>query len=600
VTSTDISLRGIWSELKPAVAERRKSTVAALCALAFLGLSQALSLVLIKGFVKALIGSSERQTYGLQELLPPDFLRVVRVSPDYQVARSDLAVFVPVAIIGAGLMMSAALYYYQYHQQVVSMYVAKFLRERLFARILSFRYGRIVQRSPGVWMSVIMNDIMFLQNRLSDLLTALFKDMVIVFSCFAFLIFAHPPTALVLAVLAPVIALGMGRTGKRIARFAEKFQSELAKIASIVLNIRERFEFVRAQHGEKRELAWFRASNDAYYRMIRKSILIRSAFAPVMELVGFLLFAALVWAVGRGYWLTLTPELMLQFFGAVGLMLRPLREIGEQLSRLQESRGAMAECLALLREHVEAESVSVAVSAGGTASLSLKNIAAGYDGKTVFSASDLVLRPGRSVAIVGASGSGKSTLIKTLAGLIRPVTWDGNVSWSEFAAMTSLVSQDPFLFDDTVRANLIYGTEGETPSDQDILAGLRLVKLAEGNTSAVNLDGHFRALGTNLSGGQIQRLVIVRALLRRKKFILLDEATSAVDAMTEEEITRALTSRCAGGDIGLVAVTHRLEWLSLYDEIWFVESGRITAAGSLDQMRGHAGFSTFLARGPGD
>lgn len=598
MTSTDISLRGIWFELKPAVVARKKSLAAALCALAFLGLSQALFLVLIKGFVKALLSSAERQAYGLQELLPPDFLRFVRVSPDYQVARADLAVFVPVAIIGAGLIMAAALYYYQFHQQVVSMYVAKYLRERLFARILAFGYSRIVSRSPGAWMSVIMNDIMFLQNRLSDLLTALFKDVVIVASCFVFLIFAHPPTAMVLAVLAPFIAFGMGRTGKRIARFAEKFQSELAKIASIVLNIRERFEFVRAQHGEARELAWFRSSNDNYYRMIRKSILIRSAFAPVMELVGFVLFAALLWAVGKGYWLALTPELMMQFFAAVGLMLRPLREIGEQISRLQESRGALADSLSLLRESIAADFGVAARVAGGEAGLSLKSIAAGYDGKTIFSAGGLAIRPGRSVAIVGASGSGKSTLIKTLAGLIRPISWDGSTGWSEFAAATSLVSQDPFLFDDTVRANLVYGTEGASPSDQEILACLRLVKLAEGNTSFINLDGHFRALGTNLSGGQIQRLVIVRALLRRKKFILLDEATSAVDALTEEEITRALTGRCAGGDIGLVAVTHRLEWLSLYDEIWFVESGRIAAAGSFNQLKSHAGFAAFLARGP--
>lgn len=600
MTSPETSLRAIWLELKPAVAARKNAVLAGLSALVFLGLSQAIFLLLIKGFVKALFSSAAQPAFALSELLPPDFLRVVRVPPGMQVARSDLAIFVPLAIIAAGLLMSVALYFYQYNQQAISMYVARYLREKIFERILALDYARVAQRSPGSWMSVIMNDIMFLQNRFSDLLTALFKDTVVIVSCFFVLLYIHLPTALVLALLAPFIAFGMGRTGKRIARFAEKFQAELARIAAIVLNIRERFEFIRAQRGEARELDWFRTSNDSYYRMIRKSILIRSAFAPMMELVGFVIFAALVWAIGAGYWLTLTPELLMQFFVAVGLMLRPLREVGEQISRLQETRGAMAESLALLREKSEHPAAVLEPRAAGPAmSRVLVNaVTTGYGDKAVFTAADLAFGCGRSIAVVGSSGSGKSTLIKTLAGLIKPIEWKSEISWEEFAVGTSLVSQDPFLFDDTIRANLTYGLGGALPSDEEINACLRLLRLSGMDTPEIKLDQHFRALGANLSGGQIQRLVIARALLRRKKYILLDEATSAVDAGSEEEITRALTGMSRDGTIGLIAVTHRLEWLALYDEIWFVESGKIAAAGSLSRIKSHPGFALLLANEP--
>ena len=595
MTAADISLKNIWQELRPAVTSQKSSLIVGAVALAFLGLSQALFLLLIKGFIKALFSSAERTSIPIGELLPHELLRAVTVPLDFPLARADLAIAVPAAIIAAGLLMSVALYYYQYNQQAISMFVAKYLRERLFSRILSLDFSRIAGRSAGQWMSVIMNDIMFLQNRFSDLLTALFKDTVVIVSCFFVLLFIHFPTALVLLAIAPFIAFGMGRTGKRIARFAEKFQGELARISSIVLNIRERFEFIRAQHGEQRELGWFKRSNTAYYLMIRKSILIRSAFAPMMELVGFVIFAALVWGVGAGYWQSLTPALLMQFFVAVGLMLRPLREVGEQVSRLQETRGAMAECLALLRMRAEDLAPEQTILGSEVKKIVVNELAGGYGRMPVFQGERLTFEVGRSLAIVGPSGSGKSTLIKTLAGLVAPMAWDSSTPWSSFASSTSLVSQEPFLFDDTVRANLLYGLAGVIPNDAMLKDALRQVKL---DTESIDLDAHFRALGTNLSGGQIQRLVIARSLLRQKRFLLLDEATSAVDAAAEESITRALTSMSRDGSIGLIAITHRLEWLSLYDEIWFLEAGRIVARGPLAELKTLDNFCAFLSSGP--
>lgn len=596
VSTTDASLRRIWFEIKPAFVSRKTSLVAAGISLAFLGLSQAMFLLLIKGFVKALFEDSARLAVPAGELLPSELLRVFSISVDYQIARADLAIFVPVAIIGAGLLMSIAMYFYQYHQQAIAMFVAKYLRERIFSRILTFDFYRIAARSAGEWMSVIMNDIMYIQNRLSDLLTALLKDTVIIISCFTALIFIHPPTALVIALIAPFIAFGMGRTGKRIAKFAEKFQKELAKIASIVLNIRERFEFIRAQGGEMRELQWFKRSNDAYYKMIRKSILIRSAFAPMMELFGILLFAGVIWAIGSGRWAQMTPEHLMQFFAAIAVMMRPLREIGEQISRLGETRGAMAANLRILQEtngRMQRQEPAHAVTESFS-NIAIVNVSAGYGEKVAFSFDDLAIRKGQSIAVVGPSGSGKSTLIRVLAGLIEPKSWDASLTWDEFSVLTSLVSQEPFLFDDTIRANLLYGLVEPFPQDAELKRYLDRLKIT-GPASEISLDSRFRTLGTNLSGGQIQRLVIARALLRKKSLLLLDEATSAVDPAAEEDITRFLTDMCKAGGIGLVTITHRLEWLALYDEVWFVDGGRVLLKGAYHELLQHEIFRSFIA-----
>lgn len=606
MTSQIYSPRKVWLEIKPAVVSQKPALIVGFCSLLLLGLSQAMFLLLIKGFIKALFTHDGAGSIAVGELLPRGLISTFGGSLDAQISYAVLAVVVPVAIIIAGLVMSLALYFYQYSQQALSMYVAKFLRERVFSQILGMAYGRIAAKSPGDWMSVIMNDIMFLQNRLSDLLTALFKDSVVILSCYAVLLYIHLPTAIILALLSPFIALGMGRTGKRIARFAENFQRELANISAIVLNLRERFEFIRAQHGEARELSWFRTANSAYYLMIRKSILIRSAFAPAMELLGFVIFAGLVWGIGSGHWLDVTPELLMQFFIAIGLMLRPLREVGEQVSRLQETLGAMTSCLRLLSEgdfsgaepQPSLPNSSQPLVNQSVKKFSLKSVEFGYGGSSVFSAKDLNFSVGKSIAVVGASGSGKSTLIKTLAGLLPPIVWQSEVDWSQISGCTSFVSQEPFLFDDSIRANLLYGITANIPTDQELLDTLEKVNLVEQIKNANGgLDAHFRALGANLSGGQIQRLVIARALLRGKSFLLLDEATSAVDAEAERGINKFLTETCQKNQIGLLVVTHRLEWLAMYDEIWFVDAGKIVARGTLADLMAVDSFRNFSLTG---
>ena len=104
-----------------------------------------------------------------------------------------------------------------------------------------------------------------------------------------------------------------------------------------------------------------------------------------------------------------------------------------------------------------------------------------------------------------------------------------------------------------------------------------------------------RAIGANLSGGQVQRLVIARALLRHKLVLLLDEATSAIDARTERDITERLVAACRSAGLALLAVTHRLSWLALYHEVWFVEDGRLQLRGRHEDLLGHARYAAYCA-----
>ena len=592
--------------LAPLMAQRQR-LLGILVSLLVLSASQALFLLLVKGFIKALFQSSGVSQFSLLDLLPEKSAKWLPQLSDVTISATNLAVAVPISILLAGLTKSLATYLYQVNQQGLALYLAKNYRERLFRALVSLPFVEICKRPVGAWMSLIMNDVLLLQSRFSDILTSLVRDSVAVIGCFAILIIVHWPSALVLGLLSPMIAFGMGRTGKRIAKFAEIYQRELSRIAAAILDFRSRFDFIRSQQGESVERASFNLINLNYYRMIRRSIMVRSAFAPVLEFVGFCVFAGAVYAIGHGYLGNFTPELMLQFFVALGLLLRPLREIGEQLARYHETKGALTSSIKVFEAMVVNTQHDPDYFAGTTSSavthnvIKLDEIKAGMDGQCRFTGRHLELSSGKAVAIIGPSGSGKSTFLKTLAGLAHPITWRSDLNWGEFARQVSMVSQEPFLFEDTLRENLIYGLEkDQIPTEAEIWQALATVNIADEVKSwPLGLMTLLRAIGSNISGGQLQRLVIARAILRRRAFWLLDEATAAVDVRSERDITQRLIDTSRREKKLMLAVTHRLTWLSAFDQVWFVEDGQVTMIGPHDELLKRPRYRDYVAASGG-
>lgn len=584
--------------LQPLQAQKQR-LLAIILALATQALAQGLLLIMVKGFTTALFGQTQSKVVLLAELLPPKALKFMPYLANLSMARADLALLVPALIFGAGMGKALATYVYQLHQQALALLLAKNYRDHLFKALLSLSYAQFRRRQTGEWMSVLMNDVMVLQTRFSDILTGLVRDSVAVLSCLAALAWLHWPTALVLLALAPLIAFGMGRTGKRIARYAEAFQRELARLAAAVLDLRSRFDFIRAQSAESFESNRFAALNLAYFNHIRSSILVRSAFAPLLELFGFGVFAGFIYVIGHGLWGDFTPDLLLQALVALGLLVRPLREMGEQLARFHETRGTLKNSLVLfdmldtLSTDQPRQLAGAPATTGVMPTLVIENLVAGHDATPRFAAQNLLLQGGQAIAIVGPSGAGKSTLIKTLAGLMAPLAWNGGKPWTEVTALATMVSQEPFLFDDTLAANLTYGL-AEPPSSAALAEVLATVNMqAEIDAMPEGIHTRLRAIGTNLSGGQLQRLVIARALLRERPLWLLDEATSAIDARSEKDITlRLIAASHATGSL-LLAVTHRLTWLDAFDEVWFVEQGRVVLKGHHQELLSTPRYRNF-------
>ncbi|MEX0427509.1 ABC transporter ATP-binding protein [Nocardioides sp. DS6] len=219
------------------------------------------------------------------------------------------------------------------------------------------------------------------------------------------------------------------------------------------------------------------------------------------------------------------------------------------------------------------------------ARLTVERLAYAYDGgPELLRDVDFTVEPGRTVAVVGATASGKSTLTMLLTRLVDPthgrVTLDGadlrDLAAGELATAAALVPQSAFVFDDTVRGNVALGRE---VCDDEVWEALRVAQ-ADGFVAALpqGLDTRLGERGTSLSGGQRQRISLARALVRRPRLLVLDDATSAVDPEVEQRILGSLRSGAA--DTTLVVVAYRKATIALADEVVHLEDGRIVDRGT--------------------
>lgn len=565
-----------------------KVVLGMIAALLVLGLSQATVILLVKGFLSAFFDNTTGK-------------------------HGSLVMLLPVVVLVAGVAKSWGTYMYTRLQQEFSLLAGAALRDKLFPAILSKSYQELAQVSPGSWMSILVNDVAFVQTRLSEVMTSFLRGGMAVLASLATMFFLHWPSAVVMLFLMPLTARSTGATGKRIAGFSSAVQDSLRRMSDLVFEVRGRFDFMRAQQGEAFDFQRYESANDSYFRMITRSILVRSAFAPALEFFGFAVFAGFILAINRG-WIGFASngekgsELLLQFVVAIGFMVKPMRDIGEQLARYHETQGAVAKCFEMLRSEAKDARKTEPVfepdlrmtRSEARLPLVVHEISFTWPGSgKSFSAQDLSLAPGRSVAVVGPSGAGKSTFLKVLSGLLPPGRWSADSSWESTVEQTALVPQQPFLFTATIRENVAYGVPD--CHDDDIWAALDAIDARQFvEAMPAGLAAPVSSLVANLSGGQIQRLVIARALLRRKHILLLDEATSALDVATEGSILRRITAAAKVSGSAVIAVTHRLQWLPLFDEIWFVEDGGVGLRGTHQELLAVPRFISFCNSAEGD
>ncbi|MEV4244315.1 ABC transporter ATP-binding protein [Streptosporangium canum] len=413
--------------------------------------------------------------------------------------------------------------------------------------------------------------------------------VVMLFTAAIALVLTDPVLALVGFLIFPAIAvlnLVYQRRLSPLATHAQQLRAEVSEIAH------ESFDgalVVKTLGREDEETVRFQARaeelRDANIAVGR----VRGLFDPMLEALPTLgVLAVLLVGAGRLESGAISSGVLIQVAYLFTLLAFPIRALGWVLAELPRAVVGYDRVQAVLAATGSMEYGAATLPGTAPARLEVRDLDYAYDDFPVLRGVSFEAEPGRTIALVGPTGSGKSTLTQTFVRLVDPaagaVVVDGvdlrEVARGGVSDAVALVPQQTFLFDDTVRGNVALGLP---VGDEDVWAALRLAQ-ADGFVSALpsGLDTKVGERGTTLSGGQRQRLALARALVRRPRLLILDDATSSVDPQVEARILYGLRDAAQASTV--VVVAYRMATIALADEVVYLEHGSVVDRGGHDLL----------------
>ncbi|QRO02959.1 ABC transporter ATP-binding protein [Archangium violaceum] len=481
------------------------------------------------------------------------------------------------------------------------------LGQRVMADLRAFLYSRLLAQPPafferrhsGELLTRFTADVPLVEFSVTQALSSYLKDGLQILSLLTACFLIDAKLFLLTFVVMPLTVLPVRSFARSLKKVANRSQNSLGALTALAAEQLQALPVVQAHDGAPRALKAFEAESERYLGEMRRSLFLRGAYSPTVEVMGILGVAlAVAWGARA---VAADPALsgrLLSFIAAVLLLYQPVKSLSGTLSQVLTGLVAAERLFSLADSPVPPDEGQEAAPLGRA--LTLEGVRATYaDGREALRGVDLTVPAGARVAVVGASGAGKTTLFSVLLGFLPPsggtVRWDGTplsqLKPSSVRAQMAWVPQEPVLFSGSVRHNLLLGRPEAT--DAELWEALRLAH-AEDFVRALpgGMDEPVGERGARLSGGQRQRLVLARAFLRQPSVLLLDEPTSALDAQSEAAVGAGLAALMKGRTVLVIA--HRLSTVRDADLIVVLEAGQVVEAGTHTELVARGGRYTQL------
>ncbi len=504
---------------------------------------------------------------------------------------------IPITILLIAVIKGAATYGQSVLMSYIGQKIVATIQHGMFSHLMWADIAYFQKTATGKLISRFNNDANMLRAAVSNVLVGIAKDTLTLIFLVGLLFYHDWALALIAFVVFPVAVYPIVRIGRRMRKVSDNTQVQMGELTTLLDETFRGARHVRAYGMEKYEIDRAGSIIETIFQLVQKAARVRSATHPIMESLGGVAIAVIIFYGGSQVVSgATTPGTFASFIAALLMAYPAMKSLANLNANLQEGLAAAQRIFTLIdaapsiQDKPDAKHLDTI-----RGEVKFENVRFGYEkDRTALSGINMNIAAGSTVALVGPSGAGKSTVLNLIPRFYDSdegqILVDGenlrDVTVSSLRANIALVSQDITLFDDSVRSNIAYGKLDA--SDDEIIAAATAAEAHEFITGLVSgYDTHVGGRGLKLSGGQRQRIAIARAMLKNAPILLLDEATSALDTETERQVQSALENLTEGRTT--IVIAHRLSTVMAADTIYVMDSGRIVEQGSHAELLAQGG-----------
>lgn len=477
---------------------------------------------------------------------------------------------------------------------VVQYKLIRDLRNKLYSHFHYLSLSYFNKNKSGELTAVLVNDIDNMRNSLSIMFQKLFVEPINIIILMSLLFIVSSKLAFIALLIIPISGVIIFGISHSIRRRSKRSQAQLAGMTSMIAETIGSMRIVKAFATKGFEINRFAKETQKYYKLMLRRDRLRFVSSPVSETFGATIAALLLWVGARDVLVvqSISSEDFLRFILLLFSLFQPLKNLTNVVNELQNGLASADRVFAIMdiksdiQDSADAKNVKDLNS-----NISFNNVSFSYgkEHEKVLDKISFNIDKGEIIALVGPSGAGKSTLVDliprfydTLGGSI---TIDGTdireIQIGSLRSMMGIVTQETFLFDDSIKANIAYGVNNL--SDKEIEEAAKaanahdfIAKLADGYDTIIG------ERGVSLSGGQKQRIAIARAIVKNPPILILDEATSSLDSESEKHVQSAIENLMNHRTVFVIA--HRLSTVHNASKILVLDKGKIVQEGKHEEL----------------